>query len=254
MCANARTMPPGKITSAKPIDSSSAADSGGVLPPSTILASSGTPPSAGGMRLSSTRVLGASTKSTSAPASRYSATGARLAVSRVALDGAFKTFDRNRVGARDHQRLARAPRIERRLDLASHLDRRDEDLAVEVAAALRKCLVLELNGARPRAFEQAHGAPDVERVAIAGVGVNDQIGVDAIADHGDNLDNLAHAHETDVRSAEPRIRDRCAGDVQRPETALFGDQRGERVVDAGSDHDGLAHEARPQLHHVSHSL
>ena len=47
-----------------------AADSTGVLPPSTILAISGTPPSAGGMRLSSTRVLGASTNSTSAPASR----------------------------------------------------------------------------------------------------------------------------------------------------------------------------------------
>src|SRR5947209_3547122 len=70
MRASARTMPPGKITSAKPIDSSSAADSTGVLPPSTIFAISGTPPSAGGMRLSSARVLGASTNSMSAPASR----------------------------------------------------------------------------------------------------------------------------------------------------------------------------------------
>jgi len=82
-----------------------------------------------------------------------------------------------------------------------------------VAAALRKFLVLELNRARPRALEQAHGAADVEGIAIAGVGVDDQIGVDAIAHHADDLDNLAQAHETDVRPAEPRIRDRCAGDV-----------------------------------------
>src|SRR5262245_451549 len=66
----APTRPAGKISSAKPIDSSSAADSTGVFPPSTIFAMSGTPPSAGGMRLSSARVLGASTNSTSAPASR----------------------------------------------------------------------------------------------------------------------------------------------------------------------------------------
>src|SRR5262249_59843578 len=92
--------------------------------------------------------------------------GAEVAVEACALYGAFKTFDRDRVGARDHQRLSRAPRIERRLDLAGHLGRRDEDLAVEVAAAFGKILVLELNGARPRAFEQAHGAPDVEGIAI----------------------------------------------------------------------------------------
>src|SRR5215472_8745075 len=93
--------------------------------------------------------------------------------------------------------VSRAPRIERRLDFAGHLGRGDEDLAVEVAAAFGKILVLELNRACPRAFEQAHGAADVEGIAIAGVSVNDEIGVDPIAHHADDLDDLAHTHETD---------------------------------------------------------
>ena len=109
-----------------------------------------------------------------------------------------------------------------------------------------------MDRARPCALEQANGAPNIERIAISGVGIDDQLGANAIADHADNLDNLAHAHETDVRPAEPCIRDRCARDVKRLEAGLFCDQCGERIIDARGDYDRLPHEARAQVCHIRH--
>ena len=82
---------------------------------------------------------------------------------------------------------ARSARIDRRLDLAGHLLRRDQRLAVEMAAALGKILVLELDRVGAGALEQAHGALHIERVAIAGVGIDDQMGADAVADQRDGL-------------------------------------------------------------------
>ena len=86
-----------------------------------------------------------------------------------------------------------------------------------MAAALGKLLVLELDRAGAGALEQPHGALDVERVAVAGVGVDDQMGVDAVADQRDGVDDLAHGDEADVGAAEPRVGDRRAGDIERLE-------------------------------------
>ena len=62
MRPSARTIPPGKITSAKPIISNSAAGNGGVLPPSTMFAISGSlAPKVETIRVRSSRALGAST-------------------------------------------------------------------------------------------------------------------------------------------------------------------------------------------------
>ena len=120
-----------------------------------------------------------------------------------------------------------------------------------MTATLGKILVLNLNRARPSALKQAHGAADVERVAVAGIRVDDQIGANAIVNHGERLEHLAHAHEPEVRSAEPRVGDRCTGDVKRGEAGLLRDQRGECVVDAGSDDDRPSPEADAQGYHVS---
>ena len=101
--------------------------------------------------------------------------GAGFAIHCGALDGALEALDRDRVGARDDQRLARVPRIDRGADLAAHLGRRDQRLAVEMPAALGKVLVLELDRVGAGALELADGAHDVERVAVAGVGIDDQM-------------------------------------------------------------------------------
>ncbi len=90
-------MPPGKMTSEKPSASSSAAGTIGVLPPSTMLAISGT---CRGQPRSTTRA------SSLALARRLDEqhVGAGLAVERGALERALEAFDGDGVGAGDDQR------------------------------------------------------------------------------------------------------------------------------------------------------
>ena len=76
-------------------------------------------------------------------------------------------------------------------------------LVVEMAAALGKVLVLELDRVRPGPLEQAHGAFDIECVAVPGVGIDDQMDADAVADQRDRLHDLVQADEADVGAAEP---------------------------------------------------
>ena len=132
------------------------------------------------------------------------------------------------------------------LILPHHLRRRNQRLVVEMAAALGKVLVLELDGIGAGALEQAHGALDIERVAVAGIGIDHEMRRHAVADQADGLDHLAHADQPDVGAAEPRIGDGRAGDVERLEAGLFGDQRGERVIDARRDQDRRARETGAQ--------
>ena len=141
---------------------------------------------------------------------------------------------------------AETPRVDRRLDLAHHLRRRNQHLVVEMAAALGEILVLELDGVGAGALEQAHRALDIERVAVAGVGIDHEMRRHAVADQADGLDHLAHADQPDIGAAQPRIGDGRAGDVERLEAGLFGDQRGERVIDARRDQDRRARETGAQ--------
>ena len=67
----------------------------------------------------------------------------------------------------------------------------------------------------PGALEAADRAHHVERVAVAGVGIDDEMGVDAVADQRERVGNLAHADEADIRPAEPGIGDGGAGDIER---------------------------------------
>src|SRR5438445_135478 len=97
--------------------------------------------------------------------------GARLAVERGASNRPIEPLHRNRIGARNDERLRRFPRVESRLDLPRHFLCPDERLVVEVTAAFWKGLVLELDRVRPCALEQPHGSADIERVAVAGVGI-----------------------------------------------------------------------------------
>ena len=104
----------------------------------------------------------------------------------------------------------------------------------------------------PDALEAANRARHVECVAVAGVGVDDQMGVDPIADQRERIGNLAHADEADIRPAEPGIGDGGAGDIERAEPCLRRDQRGERVIDTGRHHDRLPVQARAQRFRIGH--
>ena len=129
------------------------------------------------------------------------------------------------------------PRIERRLDLADHLLRRDQRLVVEVAAALRERLILDLDRIRAGALEQAHRARHVERIAVAGIRIDDEMAADAIADQGNRIGHLAHRNEADVGATEPGIGNAGPRDIDRGEPCPLGKMRGQRIVDAGRDED-----------------
>ena len=101
-----------------------------------------------------------------------------------------------------------------------------------------------LNVARTvRAFEEPHRALDIERVAVACIGIDDEMRGDAVADQRDSVDHLAHADEANVGAAEPRISDGRTGNIERLEAGAFGDQCGERVVDARGDQNRRAPKA-----------
>ncbi len=123
-------------------------------------------------------------------------------------------------------------RVDRRLDLARHLAGRDHDLLGKVAAALRVGLVLDLDGVGARALEGAHGALRIERIAEAGIRIDDEPRRDAIADEGDGLGNLGGRHEADVRPAEPRIGDGRPRNVQGLEAGGIGNECREGIIDA----------------------
>ena len=143
-------------------------------------------------------------------------------------------------------------RIDRRADLAAHLLRRDQSFSIEMAATFRKVLVFDLYAMGAHPLEATNRARHVECVAVAGVGVDDEMGVDPIADQRERIGNLAHADQTDIRPAEPGIGDGGAGDIQRGETCLRGDQRRERVIDTGRHHDRLPVQARAQRFRIGH--
>jgi 2-methylisocitrate lyase-like PEP mutase family enzyme len=75
---------------------------------------------------------------------------------------------------------------------------------------------------------------------------------DAVADQREGAGDFRHGDEPDIRPAEAGIGDGGAGDVKSAETCLRGDERGERVVDSGRHHDGLAGKPRAQGFGISH--
>jgi len=119
-------------------------------------------------------------------------------------------------------------------------------------APLGEILILELDRVGAGLLKAAHRAHDIERVAIAGVGVDDQVRIDAVADQRQRIGDLAHADEADIRPPEPGVGDRGARDIERGEPGLGGDQCGEGVIDAWRHHDGLAGQASAQSFRVSH--
>jgi hypothetical protein len=173
---------------------------------------------------------------------------AALEVGLGTVERRLEPFDGQRVGARHDQRLGAGTSIERGAELALHLGDRDHGLAVEVAAALGEGLVLELDHGRTGALEAAHRALHVERVAEAGVGVDDHRHAHAFGDARQRLLDFREGRQADVAAAEPGVGDRRTREIERLEAGLLGDERRERVVDAGREQHAPAREAFAQAH------
>ena len=115
-----------------------------------------------------------------------------------------------------------------------------------MTAALGKVLVFDLDRVGAGAFQEPHRALHVERVAVAGIGIDDEMGFDAIADQRHRLYDLVHADEADIRPPETGIGNARARHVQGLESGARGNESGERVVNAGSDQDRRVREAGSQ--------
>jgi hypothetical protein len=167
-----------------------------------------------------------------------------------ALERGVQALDRQRVGARQDQGVGAAPRVQRRAQLAAHLGRGHHGLAVQVTTTFGETLVLELDHRRTRTLEGAHRALRVQRVAEAGVGVDDDRHAHTLGDAGQRLFDLGAAHQPHVGAAQQGVGDRRTRQVQRLEAGLRRHQGAERVIDTGRQQRARFRQALLQLRRV----
>jgi len=137
-------------------------------------------------------------------------------------------------------------RVERGPQLPAHLGARDHALAIEVAAALGKGLVLQLHHGRAGALERAHRALRVQGVAEAGIAVHDDGQRDPFRDARERVGHLGRRGQSDIGAAEARVGDGGAREVQGLEAGLFRNEGGERVVNAGGEDGGRGLQPLPE--------
>ena len=88
------------------------------------------------------------------------------------------------VGPGDDHGVLVAAGVNRGVDLLHHFSRADHLLSVEMPAALRGDLVLQLDTSGPSTFQDAHRPGDRDRITEAGVRVDDKGQVDRVRHSG----------------------------------------------------------------------
>ena len=189
---------------------------------------------------------------------------ARVAVAPRALERGVEPLDRARVGAGDDHELRRAAGLDRGAHLLDHLARRDHLLAVHVAAALGRHLVLEVEPGDAGRLVLADRAHHVERVAVAVVGVGDHRDPDGLHEPPRVAGHLVEREQADVGPPEQRRRRAEARQVDGREARLLDQPRRQAVVGARRQHRlaagqqlaqrGPAAVALRQLRHPRHGL
>ena len=161
--------------------------------------------------------------------------GASLLKPPGALHGGLEALGGAGVGAGQDEGACVAACVHGRLDLAQHLVGGNHLLAVEMPAALGADLVFELDAVGPRALQHPHRVVGVERVAKAGVGIDDERQVHRVADARRVVGNVGEAHEGLVGQAEPHVGHACAGHVKgfKPQVGHHAGREG--VEGAGHD-------------------
>ncbi len=102
------------------------------------------------------------------------------------------------VGSRDDDRILRLLRVHRGLEAGAGLLSRDDLLARDVATALRRGLVLDVDGRDARLLVLADGPADVVDAAVARIAVGDDGEVAGFHDSFGVLDHLGHRHHLQV--------------------------------------------------------
>ena len=128
----------------------------------------------------------------------------------------------------------------------------DHLLALHVAAALRRDLVLDVQRGDPGRGVLAHRAHHVERVAVAVVGVGDQRHAHRLREPPRVAGHLVEREQADVGPAEQRGRRAEAGHVDGGEAGALDQPRRQRVVRAGGQHRLRAGEQLAEGRHRGH--
>ena len=175
-----------------PAAASVAASSIGERPPSTALYSSGVPARAAATRASCPASSIASTNTTSAPASTN-----RRARSIASSTPATATASVRAMTTVSGERRDSTAMATRSTASASA----DDLLVLEVPAALRRDLVLDLHRRRARGLDLDDGAPHVQRAAEAGVDVGDERDLDARRDPAHGRGDVVEAEQAEIGDA-----------------------------------------------------
>jgi hypothetical protein len=119
--------------------------------------------------------------------------------------------------------------------LPHELAPRNDLVPGQVAAALRGDLVLDVQRRHAGRLVHLHGAPDVQRVAVAGVRVGDQRDVEDRGQVARMVGHLAEPGESEIGETEPRRRRAVAGHVHGGESGVLNEPRRNPVVGARDD-------------------
>ena len=158
-----------------------------------------------------------------------------------------KAVDGGGIGAGHDDGVAIAACIARGLDLADHFAGFNHFFAIEVAAALGADLVFQLDAVGPGALQGAHGVVGVQRVAKAGVGIDDQRHLYRVADAGGVVGDVGQAHKALVGQAKPHIGHASAGHINGFKAHVGHQAGGHGVERAGHDHAAALGDQGAQL-------
>ena len=138
--------------------------------------------------------------------------GARLDIALGARHGAVDALARRPIGAGDDEQMP--ARLGGGRHLGRHVVRVGELLVVQVAALLGQDLVLDVDRAGAGILEGAHHVHDVQRLAVAGVAVDQHRQARRARDLADEEADLVDRDDAEVgqahrRASSPRPRDRA---------------------------------------------
>src|SRR3989475_302337 len=161
--------------------------------------------------------------------------GAGLLVLQAPLDRVLQAVDLPGVRARHDEEVAAPARVHRGPDLLHVLLDRDDPLALHMAAALGPDLILQEHAGCTGVDQLVHRADHVQRVAVAGVGVDNDRDLDRAADAIRGRHHLGLREVAEVRQAELRGRHAVAGAEGQGKAGALHELRAQRVVHAWED-------------------
>ena len=115
-----------------------------------------------------------------------------------------------------------------------------------MATPLGVGLVFELNSGRAGALEHANCALDIECIAVAGVGIDNNGEIDPLADVRQRIGDFGPRDEANVGPPELGIGNGRAGKINRFKSGIGGERSGQCIEDAGRDDNRWALEPGQQ--------